>query len=588
MTSVGVNLPNIFSTSGSPVTTSGTIGAILVNEPANTVFAGPNGSTGVPTFRALVGADVPAANLSSTGNGGVTGSLDLTTQASGTLSVTHGGTQSSTGFLSGAALLGNGLNPYQTVSPGSSGTFLGSDGTTWAARTIPVQAFTQVAANLSSTGNSGVTGTLPVPNGGTGLSASGSSGNVLISNGTIWQSSTVPVPTQFTANLASTGPGGVTGTLPIANGGSGQSTANAALNAFLPSQTSNSGKFLQTDGSNTSWQTVTTSSGTAQNYLYNSNFNIWQRYGATLSATVNNGINAYVADRWYTKNGIGTGGVITVSRVGASLSNSNYAYSQKVTSEPPSPTNQFQTFQALETIDTAQFYGSSASFAIKVKALGNINQVGLQFVYNVTETKPTATIGSEQTFSVSSSSYTTCFIDGEALGTIMGTSGVIGIRIQSTGASSGNITDLNNGYILAQGILTKTQTHQAYQPMFSTFAEELSSCQRYFEKSSDFNSDVAVNADEMSLMGIGYAQNTSTLRIISGGFKFNKRNASNTVNIYSYNGTSAAVSLVGDTGTVSITAIGNVSTYGVERIDSSGSFTSGSLYWFGWTSDSEI
>lgn len=49
---------------------------------------------------------------------------------------------------------------------------------------------------------------------------------------------------------------GVTGTLPIANGGTGQTTANAALNAFLPSQASNSGKYLTTDGTNTSWGTV--------------------------------------------------------------------------------------------------------------------------------------------------------------------------------------------------------------------------------------------------------------------------------------------------------------------------------------------
>ena len=42
--------------------------------------------------------------------------------------------------------------------------------------------------------------------------------------------------------------------LPIANGGSGQTTANAALNAFLPSQATHSGKVLQTDGANTSWQ----------------------------------------------------------------------------------------------------------------------------------------------------------------------------------------------------------------------------------------------------------------------------------------------------------------------------------------------
>lgn len=51
------------------------------------------------------------------------------------------------------------------------------------------------------------------------------------------------------------------GALAIANGGSGQITANAALNAFLPTQTSNNGKFLTTDGTNTSWGMVTGVSG---------------------------------------------------------------------------------------------------------------------------------------------------------------------------------------------------------------------------------------------------------------------------------------------------------------------------------------
>ena len=46
---------------------------------------------------------------------------------------------------------------------------------------------------------------------------------------------------------------GVTGTLPIANGGTGQTTANAALNALLPSQTTSTGYYLKTDGTNTSW-----------------------------------------------------------------------------------------------------------------------------------------------------------------------------------------------------------------------------------------------------------------------------------------------------------------------------------------------
>jgi hypothetical protein len=57
--------------------------------------------------------------------------------------------------------------------------------------------------------------------------------------------------------LYSTGAATLTaGTLPIAAGGTGQTTANAAFNALAPSQTSNSGKYLTTDGSNTSWGTV--------------------------------------------------------------------------------------------------------------------------------------------------------------------------------------------------------------------------------------------------------------------------------------------------------------------------------------------
>jgi hypothetical protein len=41
--------------------------------------------------------------------------------------------------------------------------------------------------------------------------------------------------------------------LPIAEGGTGQTTANNALNALLPVQTSASGKVLQSDGTSASW-----------------------------------------------------------------------------------------------------------------------------------------------------------------------------------------------------------------------------------------------------------------------------------------------------------------------------------------------
>ena len=52
----------------------------------------------------------------------------------------------------------------------------------------------------------------------------------------------------------------------ILYGGSGQTTANAALNAFLPSQATFAGKFLQTDGTNTSW--VEGNSGTDYSHSF--------------------------------------------------------------------------------------------------------------------------------------------------------------------------------------------------------------------------------------------------------------------------------------------------------------------------------
>ncbi len=59
VTSVGLSLPAIFTVSNSPVTTSGTLTATLASQSANQVFVAPNGSSGAPTFRLLVAADIP-------------------------------------------------------------------------------------------------------------------------------------------------------------------------------------------------------------------------------------------------------------------------------------------------------------------------------------------------------------------------------------------------------------------------------------------------------------------------------------------------------------------------------------------------
>lgn len=68
VTSVALSLPQIFSVSGSPVTTSGTLTAALASQTQATVFAAPSGAAGAPSFRALVASDIPTLNQSTTGS----------------------------------------------------------------------------------------------------------------------------------------------------------------------------------------------------------------------------------------------------------------------------------------------------------------------------------------------------------------------------------------------------------------------------------------------------------------------------------------------------------------------------------------
>jgi hypothetical protein len=65
-------------------------------------------------------------------------------------------------------------------------------------------------------------------------------------------SADIPTLNQNTTGTAA----GLSATLAIASGGTGATTAISAFNALAPSQSGNSGKYLTTDGTNSSWGTV--------------------------------------------------------------------------------------------------------------------------------------------------------------------------------------------------------------------------------------------------------------------------------------------------------------------------------------------
>lgn len=100
VTSVGLSLPSIFSITGSPVTTAGTLTGTLATQVANTVFAGPTtGADAAPTFRTLVAADIPSTLNDIT----TTGATTANNVSVGTIAMTS------------AAVVATGTYSYQNV-----------------------------------------------------------------------------------------------------------------------------------------------------------------------------------------------------------------------------------------------------------------------------------------------------------------------------------------------------------------------------------------------------------------------------------------------------------------------------------------
>lgn len=226
VTSVAMTVPSFLSVAGSPITGAGTLAVTLATQTANTVLSGPtSGGAATPAFRALVAADIP--------------NLSASKITSGTLDPTLGGT---------------GLS---SVSLGD--TLYGAGGNLWALLTGQTTATKKF---LTQTGTGAVSaapswGTISASDIGTGAALTKVDGtNVTLTLG--------GSPT--TALLAATSiTVGWTGQLSIARGGTGQSGANAAFNALAPGQSTNSGKFLTTNGANTSWSTIgVTQGGTGQ------------------------------------------------------------------------------------------------------------------------------------------------------------------------------------------------------------------------------------------------------------------------------------------------------------------------------------
>ena len=85
------------------------------------------GGTGTVNGITLTGTVTSSGNLTL---GGTLANVDLTSQVTGTLPVANGGTGATT-ITANSVVLGNGTSAVQTVAPSTSGNVLTSNGTTW-------------------------------------------------------------------------------------------------------------------------------------------------------------------------------------------------------------------------------------------------------------------------------------------------------------------------------------------------------------------------------------------------------------------------------------------------------------------------
>ena len=232
----------------------------------------------------------------------------------------------------------------------------------------------------------GVTGTLPVANGGTGVTTSTGTGNVVLSTSPTLTTPLLGTPTSgtltnctgyTTANLSGSISltTQVTGTLPLANGGTNSTTAQGAMNTLAGATTS--GSYLRGNGTNVVMSTIqagdvptlnqntTGSAATVTGNATGSTFGFNSGYGSVATA--------YGCRAWVKFNGTGTVAINGSANVTSITDNGTGDYTINITTAMP---------DANYSVVLGNNYNSTGAFAVINPNSGiySTTQVKLQVV----------------------------------------------------------------------------------------------------------------------------------------------------------------------------------------------------------------
>lgn len=283
----------------------------------------------------------------------------------------------------------------------------------------------------------------------------------------------------------------VTGTLPIANGGTGQTTANAALNALVPSQAGVKGRVLMTDGNNTSWMPWS-----RKNFVINGSGVVAQRAVFTLSGASAGAYNFGACDRF---TGAWAGATCTAGSltqdITATVGRTGYAH--HFSGVTLTGTGVLYHRTRIESKDAKIFKNQAASFQVKVlhDAGSSVNFTLYIRKANAADNFGAVTeIANSGAIAVASGTASGLAMENVSMGDCSN-----GIELEvkmEVGAITSKNVRLSEYQIEAGSVITDFE-YRHYQ-------QELALCQRYQEE--------IVLATGGTMLGGGYCQSGSVAR----------------------------------------------------------------------------
>lgn len=228
------------------------------------------------------------------------------------------------------------------------------------------------------------------------------------------------------------------------------------------------------------------SPGSNRNFILNSGFRFWQTGLDQLITKSGADTADYAADMVYTRNEMPVGSIIRIRRIAGV--NSRYAYELTVDTSAGT-SGEYLTKFPIPNKETNAVYGNSVVFRALVKAVGNVDRVGISLGYNTTETHSgVATIGSVTNFDINSSTFTEIFIVVNDT-TVTTRSGMLWPTISPNRASTGDENDAGNGIIIEQPMLfIGNAAPLIYFPAYQDEHNEFNALQSFYEKSYNHDS----------------------------------------------------------------------------------------------------